>query len=74
MAGQSVSALKAMVADARADKREFNGFPQLPKSVWNGTTHLPVNAAFFKSLDGHEIRRYTRLYSLEQVNQRIREG
>jgi hypothetical protein len=74
MASVDVGSLKAYVAEERRDKREFPGYPELPKSVWNGTTHVPVNAAFFKSLDGYEIRRYTRLYSVEQVNQRIQKG
>jgi hypothetical protein len=74
MAGQSIQQLKQVVADARTDTRTYPGFPTLPKSVWNGTTHVLVNAAFFKALDGYEIRRYTRLYSTEQVNQRIQEG
>jgi hypothetical protein len=74
MAGQSVQQLKQMVSDARTDRSPYPGFPTLPKSVWNGTTHVPLNAAAFRAMDPWEIRKYSRLYSVEQVNARIAEG
>jgi hypothetical protein len=73
MATTPVSVLKAFVSDAHADKRKYPGFPELPKQIWNGTDHVAVNASFFRRLDAHEVRRYTRLYSVEQVNDRIKE-
>jgi hypothetical protein len=74
MAGQSVQQLKQLVSDARADRSPYPGFPTLPKSVWNGTTHAPLDAAAFRAMDAFEIRRYTRLYSVQQVNERIAQG
>jgi len=75
MSSQPVEQLKSFVADSRRDARRFPGYPDLPKSTWNAATgtHVPVNAAFFRSLDAFEIRRYTRLYSGDQVNERIKE-
>jgi len=69
-----VPVLKAAVKEARTDRSPYPGFPQLPQSTWNGKTHVPVNAAFFKSLDAYEIRRWNLLYSPEQVNARIQQG
>ena len=73
MSTTPVSVLKAFVMDAHTDKRKYPGFPELPRQIWNGTAHVAVNASFFRGLDAHEIRRYTRLYSDAQVNERIRE-
>jgi hypothetical protein len=73
MAHRPVTELKAIVAESRVDHRRFPGFPELPKTLWHQSAHVPVNALFFRGLDGYEIRRWNRLYSVEQVNQRIKE-
>jgi hypothetical protein len=74
MASIPVPALKAFVKDAHTDKRKYPGFPELPKTVWNGTAHVPLNAAAIKAMDAWEIRKYSRLYSQQQLNDRIKEG
>lgn len=74
MASTPIPILKAIVADANADKRRYPGYADLPRSVWNGTAHIPLNAAAFRAMDVFEIKRYTRLFSVEQVNDRIKEG
>jgi hypothetical protein len=74
MASAPVPILKAIVADAHADKRRYPGYPEMPRQIWNGTAHVPLNAAAIKAMNVFEIRNYSRLYSVEQVNDRIKEG
>jgi len=74
LAGKSVETLKGIVAEAKVDRSPYPGYPTLPKSVWNGQTHVPVNSVFFRQLSSFEIKRYARLYSIEQVNARIAQG
>lgn len=74
MAGQSVQSLKALVAGAHADKRKFPGFPELPRQIWDGTRHVNVDAAYLKASDPFALKKFCRLYSVEQVSQRLAEG
>ena len=73
MAAFPVSDLKAYVADARRDDRPYAGFPILPKTVWNGTTHIPLNATTIRAMDAWEIKRFSRLYGQQQLNDRLKE-
>jgi hypothetical protein len=68
MAVQPVSDLKQIVRDARPD---YNQWPQLPKTIWDGSKHVALDAAYIKRLDAWEIRRYQRIYG-PQVNARLR--
>jgi hypothetical protein len=72
MAATDLGTLKAFVADAHAYKRRYPGYPELPRQVWNGTTHVPLNAAYIKALPSFELKKLVRLYSAEQVNSRLR--
>jgi hypothetical protein len=58
-----VATLKAFVADARADTRKYSGFPELDKSV---------DAAHIKNLSTFELKKLIRVYSVQQVNARLR--
>jgi hypothetical protein len=69
MSTQSVASLKQMVADSRPT----TGYPVLPKTVWSGTTHIPLNAATIRAMDAWEIKKYSRLYGQQQLNDRLRE-
>jgi len=74
MSTAPVSELKTFIQDAHADKRKYVGYPDLPKSIWQDGKTVTVNATFFKSLDLFSLRRYTRIYSVEQCNERIAQG
>jgi hypothetical protein len=58
-----VSNLKAFVAESRADNRRHPGFPDLDKSV---------DAAHIKNLSTFELKKLIRMYSVQQVNARLR--
>ncbi len=58
-----VSNLKAFVTESRADNRRHPGFPDLDKSV---------DAAHLKNLSTFELKKLIRMYSVQQVNARLR--
>lgn len=70
MSTQPIAALKSFVADSRPNTTTY---PALPKTVWNGTAHIPLNAATIKAMDAWEIKRYSRLYGQQQLNDRLKE-
>jgi hypothetical protein len=73
LAVKSASELKQIVAEARADTRKYPGFPTLGKTIVRpGTVRaVPLDAAYIKALDSFELKRFVRLYSAEQVNDRL---
>jgi hypothetical protein len=71
MSSMPVSALKQIVRDGRPDQ---NQFPQLPKTIWNGTSHVLLNAAAFRAMSAFDLKRYGRIYGTAAVNERIAQG
>jgi hypothetical protein len=57
-----VSTLKAFVADTRADTRKYSGFPNLEKNI---------DASHIKNLSTSELKKLIRVYSVQQVNDRL---
>ena len=75
MASQSVSTVKAIVADAHADKSAFPGWPTLPsRLVPQGSIQsVEVNADYLNGLAKTDIwlfKRFVRLYGSEQIDAR----
>jgi len=69
-----VGELKQMVREAHTDRSKYPNYPMLPTQIWDGSKHVPLNAAAFRAMGSWEVRRYTRLYGQQQVNDRIQEG
>jgi hypothetical protein len=61
-AGKPLHETKTFVADARADTRKYSGFPDLDKSV---------TASTIKNLSTFELKKLIRVYSVQQVNDRL---
>jgi hypothetical protein len=74
MASTDVATLKNFVAESRRDQRRYQGYPDMPRQIWDGTKHIPLNATTIKAMDAWEIRKLARLYSDRQLNDRIQEG
>lgn len=70
MARQPVAELRQVVVDARPNY----GFPALPKTVWDGSKHVPLDASAFRSMSTFDLKRYCRIYGDAVVNQRIAQG
>jgi len=49
MVSEPVSILKKFVADAHKDE-SFQGYPVLPKSMWDGSRHVKSIAAYLNNL------------------------
>ena len=64
--------LKSMRAAETAGQR-YLGFPQLPEKTYSSQSRswVVVDRAYLKALDAFELRRMTRLYGDEQVNDRL---
>jgi hypothetical protein len=65
----SASELQKIVVEGRT----YVGYPQLGKTVVRAGTIRAVvlDAAYLKSLDVWELKKYTRLYGVEQINARL---
>ena len=55
------------------DARRYTGYPQLGKTIVRpGTVRaVPLDAAYLRGLDAWELKKYTRLYGLTQINDRL---
>ena len=67
---QPIGELKRIVVEAR----RYTGYPQLAKTVVRpGTVRaVALDAAYLRGLDGWELKKYTRLYGMDQINARLR--
>jgi hypothetical protein len=70
---KTTSELKQIVAEAHTDTRKYPGFPTLGKTIVRpGTVRpVPLDAAYLKSLDSWDLKRFVRTYSAAQINDRL---
>jgi len=61
-AGKPLHEMKKFVAGARVDTRKYSGFPDLDKTV---------TASTIKNLSTFELKKLIRVYSVQQVNDRL---
>jgi hypothetical protein len=73
MASLPLGTLKQFVADSRKDGRKYPGYPDLPPTMWDPEKgqHVAVNSEYLKNADGWLLRKWNRLYSVSQVNDRL---
>lgn len=70
MNAEPVSVLKEVVAASRP----VQGYPALPRQLFENGATVTVNAAYLKALDTFSLKRLCRIYSTEAVNQRLAEA
>jgi hypothetical protein len=73
---QTSTQIRADLAEARKDTRPFPGWPTLPASIVprGQIQAVQCDAAYLRSLHPEDLRRMTRLYSVDQINFRLSQG
>jgi hypothetical protein len=67
----SVPALKAYVKEQHRNQRKYPGYPDLPQTIWQDGRSVRLDASGIKALSSYEIKRLTRIYGDQQVNDRL---
>jgi hypothetical protein len=65
--------IKADLAAARRDVRPYTGYPTLPKTIVprGQVTAVVCDSKYLQSLHPEDLRRMSRLYSQQQINDRL---